>query len=142
MSNKALIDLINEYNKLHLEVIRTTKRLLFETNQVQQTPDRKPRWSDDEHSERSTSAKTTPGKRLYPKKDEWSPDEVELLQDLVTTYPQRPAGTYQRKLKEMGVEKSMEAIKKMLENTDQSTGKRPRVASSRRGIFNIDSDEE
>ena len=151
-SDTQLMNLLQEYNRIHLELVRVL-RMRFQrpsdvsANEVRPsigTPERIQDGSTARGGSRGLGrtdlspigrTEVSPLGRQVRVREDWQTEETELFVDLIASYPNRPPAFYCRKLGQHGYNKSLPAIVNKIKNLEQSAR-----ASSR--FHDRDLDEE
>jgi hypothetical protein len=141
MRETELLQLLHEYNRIHLELVRCVKMHLTEgappsARSDASTPARNdistPVRNDISTPLRSESAskrhqqprtQITPLGRVVRQREEWDPSEKEMFLDILQSYPNRPPAFYQRKLALYGFDKSIAAIQNKIKNLESAMRK-------------------
>ena len=128
MEKQEILDLITNYNKLHIEVVQTLKRFLtLEETQAPvrrtlpsppSTPQAPVRTAIPSSPSRMTLTlmQRTPLGRRVRQREEWTEEQTQMLLDIIETHPTLPLAAYRRKMGEHGFEKSIEQIRVKIKN--------------------------
>jgi len=137
--------LLQEYNRVHLELVRCIRMRLTTHSEAASsnmgsvaTPERSRAPASGRSVERER-IQTSPFGPVVRVREDWNPEEVELFVDLLDSYPNKPPAYYSRKLQEYGYSKSITAIQNKIKKLEQSARRADRIA---RDDFVADSEYE
>jgi hypothetical protein len=133
-SDEELLRLLQEYNRVHLEVVRCIGMRLTTHSEAPSntmgsvaTPERSRTPASGRSIERERT-QTSPYGRVVRVREDWNPEEVETFVDLLNSFPNKPPAYYIPQLQEYGFSKSITAIQNKIKTLDQSARRADRIA--------------